>query len=250
LLWNPSIINFFLAAKTSITAKNDSKQLQDWKCKLCDFYNCLPPQDPTECNRCQHDKSLCAFHSGKTKKEDCDNIFCYSCRKHYKYADPNYDAPTILYNLTVRAVKMRLLSTGLNNLSPAEKRMKQRIENLADKDWSDPVVFDALDDILWDSFVRNDSTTPFHYLGEMLIVSEEIDKFLSQEEEAYARKEKRQEKNLLDIEKDPDTFEVKGSKKGTSYFVNLELEVCTCPGFKFRSNCKHIHMKKKPKSEK
>ena len=33
--------------------------------------------------------------------------------------------------------------------------------------------------------------------------------------------------------------EVKGSK-GNSYFVNTEEKSCTCPGFTFRGNCKHV----------
>jgi len=34
--------------------------------------------------------------------------------------------------------------------------------------------------------------------------------------------------------------EVKGSK-GNSYFVNLEEQTCTCPGFGFRGTCKHVN---------
>lgn len=49
------------------------------------------------------------------------------------------------------------------------------------------------------------------------------------------------------IKLDPNPFEapksslieVKGSK-GNSYFVNPEEKTCTCPGFTFRGNCKHV----------
>ncbi len=39
--------------------------------------------------------------------------------------------------------------------------------------------------------------------------------------------------------KEPMVLEVKGSK-GNSYFVNVEEKTCTCPGFTFRGNCKHV----------
>jgi hypothetical protein len=34
-------------------------------------------------------------------------------------------------------------------------------------------------------------------------------------------------------------IEVKGSK-GNSYFVDAEAKTCTCPGFTFRGNCRHV----------
>ena len=47
--------------------------------------------------------------------------------------------------------------------------------------------------------------------------------------------------NPFDIKKEaePMVVEVKGSK-GNSYFVNIEEQTCTCPGFTFRGSCKHI----------
>ena len=34
-------------------------------------------------------------------------------------------------------------------------------------------------------------------------------------------------------------IEVKGSK-GNSYFVDPEAKTCTCPGYTFRGNCRHV----------
>jgi len=39
--------------------------------------------------------------------------------------------------------------------------------------------------------------------------------------------------------KEPMVIEVQGSK-GAVYRVNVEERNCTCPGFTFRGNCKHI----------
>ncbi len=43
----------------------------------------------------------------------------------------------------------------------------------------------------------------------------------------------------LDAKKEPLVVEVKGSK-GNSYWVNVEEKSCTCPGFTFRGDCKHV----------
>ncbi len=38
---------------------------------------------------------------------------------------------------------------------------------------------------------------------------------------------------------EPLVVEVKGSK-GNSYWVNVEEKSCTCPGYTFRGDCKHV----------
>ena len=38
---------------------------------------------------------------------------------------------------------------------------------------------------------------------------------------------------------EPMVLEVQGSK-GNSYWVNVQDKTCTCPGFTFRGNCKHV----------
>ena len=39
--------------------------------------------------------------------------------------------------------------------------------------------------------------------------------------------------------KEPMVLEVQGSK-GAVYRVDVEAKTCTCPGFTFRGNCKHV----------
>jgi hypothetical protein len=225
-----------------------SKQREAWTCKFCNFYNCLPPEDATECNLCKHgDNDPCTFHAGKIQKEDCANISCHACKKDYQYADPSFDAPGTLHSLADRAVKVFLKNKN-HALIPKHKNMVKEFEYLTTQDWSEPQVFNELDTILWEALFDGDETS-FDYLGYMLSYSEEIDAWLTHEEEKHARKENRIVKFLEDIEKDPDTFIVPGSKKGTSYFVNVELEVCTCPAFKFNRHCKHINMER-PKNAK
>ena len=43
----------------------------------------------------------------------------------------------------------------------------------------------------------------------------------------------------LDSKKESMVIEIKGSK-GNSYFVDPEAKSCTCPGFTFRGDCKHV----------
>ena len=219
------------------------KQREAWTCKLCDFYNCLPPEDPLQCNLCKHEEQgPCAFHAGKIQKEDCTNIYCYACKKAYQYADPSFDAPGTLHRLADRAVKVFIKNYG-HSLSAEQKNMVKEFEFLTTQDWSEPRTFRELDTVLWEALFEEDEPL-FPHLGYMLSYSEEIDEWLTEEEGKQAREEERVVKCLQEIEEDPDTFIVAGSKKGTSYFVNVELEVCTCPGFHFKRYCKHIHMER------
>lgn len=46
-------------------------------------------------------------------------------------------------------------------------------------------------------------------------------------------------KNFEQPQAQPVVVEVKGSK-GQTYYVNKEEGRCTCPGFQFRGQCKHV----------
>ena len=39
---------------------------------------------------------------------------------------------------------------------------------------------------------------------------------------------------------DPDVVEVAGSKPGVIYTVNIKERTCTCPGYTYRGQCKHL----------
>lgn len=46
--------------------------------------------------------------------------------------------------------------------------------------------------------------------------------------------------NPFNIEDNASVKIVKGSK-GQSYTVNINEGTCSCPGFRFRGDCKHVH---------
>jgi hypothetical protein len=44
----------------------------------------------------------------------------------------------------------------------------------------------------------------------------------------------------------PTTTTVKGSKKGVKYFINVDLQMCSCPSYKYQGGpCKHLLAQKK-----
>lgn len=45
---------------------------------------------------------------------------------------------------------------------------------------------------------------------------------------------------LIQPKSDPDVVEVQGSKPGSVYLVNTKENTCTCPGYTFRGQCKHV----------
>jgi hypothetical protein len=200
--------------------KDDPKPTEAWSCKWC-----------------------------KTDNSETSQL-CAKCFKAFKYSDPNYDAPRITYDLACRAVSVCLLDTYHSTSFENPKDMMKELKEYKDKDLSDPQIFSNVDEILWNACAHLDMKFCGNDIGHMLNQSDLIEDIIVGEEEAHKRILKLKEEGLKNIHKDPDTFTVEGSKKGTTYLVNLEKGLCTCLGFKYRSNCKHINMSKKPENKK
>lgn len=75
--------------------------------------------------------------------------------------------------------------------------------------------------------------------GEILRDMDQIVSDLDMHENWQAELKEMRRNRLQKIKDDPDTVEVKGSH-GEVYFVNKEENCCTCLGFKYRGNCKHL----------
>lgn len=67
----------------------------------------------------------------------------------------------------------------------------------------------------------------------------QIDKYLAEIEDFDERKAEERAKHLEFIKNHPGTVLVKGSH-GETYFTNKEENFCTCLGFKYRDECKHL----------
>jgi hypothetical protein len=85
-------------------------------------------------------------------------------------------------------------------------------------------------------------------IGHTLYHMSEIDADLDMYETHYEERRAYREQRLEMIKNDPDTAEVQGSK-GELYLTNKEGNFCTCLGFKYYGECKHLRKKifhKKP----
>ena len=78
--------------------------------------------------------------------------------------------------------------------------------------------------------IRPWGTGPIQYLSGKIKIDRRGRKFVKLDTNPFTVREEK---------KEPVVVEVKGSK-GNSYFVNIEEKTCTCPGFTFRGDCKHV----------
>jgi hypothetical protein len=150
----------------------------------------------------------------------------------------------------MRAVKVCLYKGWADSSFEDPKEMMKELKSYAGKDLSDPIILSNCDEVLWNCCAIMDCKFLCDHLGHMLNQYDKIVAELRVDEKNIEKKERSIEQGLKNMQKDPDTFEVKGSKKGTSYLVNLEKRLCTCPAFKFGRDCKHVKMEEKPKKKK
>lgn len=80
------------------------------------------------------------------------------------------------------------------------------------------------------AYIRKGTTEPFYFKSPIKGFSRSYRKFIELKGADDPFKAQTVKSDLI---------EVKGSK-GNSYFVDPESKTCTCPGFLYRSQCKHL----------
>lgn len=93
--------------------------------------------------------------------------------------------------------------------------------------WATPNHTYLLDGNNLIAYIKENETEPFYFKNPIKGFSRSGRKFLELTD------------NPFEVKVSSSLREVKGSK-GDSYFVNDIEHTCTCPGFTFRGNCKHV----------
>lgn len=76
------------------------------------------------------------------------------------------------------------------------------------------------------AYIKHGTRKPYYFKGNITI-------------DKRGRKFEELKNNPFKVEVKTELIEVQGSK-GNKYFVDPEAKTCTCPGFTFRGDCKHI----------
>ena len=77
------------------------------------------------------------------------------------------------------------------------------------------------------AYIKQGDTSPFYFKNPIKGFDKRGRKFLVVKSDVFK------------VKKESNTIAVQGSK-GQTYYVDPEAKTCTCPGFQFRGNCKHL----------
>jgi hypothetical protein len=156
------------------------------------------------------------------------------------------DFERLMYKCAKRTVQMcldnDLCRDGFEEYPP--KEMMKKLNNFKVKGETRAIrqmkVIYRLDDMIRDGWFQDESEDYLDIINHQKPALSLMHVF----DDVLCRHEKSMAENLEIIKNDPDTFEVKGSK-GDIYFVNKEEYFCTCLGFKYRNECKHLKQRRK-----
>ena len=77
------------------------------------------------------------------------------------------------------------------------------------------------------AYIKQGDTSPFYFKNPIKGFDKRGRKFVVVKSDVFK------------VKKESNTIAVQGSK-GQTYYVDPEAKTCTCPGFQFRGNCKHL----------
>jgi hypothetical protein len=97
-------------------------------------------------------------------------------------------------------------------------------------DWAVPGHTYLLDGNTLVAYIKQSETAPFYFSKGIKGFDKRGRKFVPADKTLFETPQNAAENALV---------EVKGSK-GNTYYVDIEAATCSCPGFTFRGNCKHI----------
>ncbi len=95
-------------------------------------------------------------------------------------------------------------------------------------DWDFPNHTYLLDGSKMVAYIKKGETAPF-YFSKPITIDKRGRKFVELKKNPFKAAPK---SNLIKV----------AGSKGQTYFVEPEAKTCTCPGFQFRGNCKHLEM--------
>ncbi len=219
-------------------------------CK-CGFFNTLRlPDNPLNCNVCKAGSKwspLCTYHQAisEGKRARHKNTHCGACWKNFRYSDPNYDALGVMMQLAKKALSLLRSDQFTDNDFANPKWMRNDFQEIEDKlaagTISKDVALDHVDNILWNTCGHMDFRYAGNSLGDMLDWIDDISKDLIWYERFVNEREQDQHDFAEEMKAHPGTFQVKSSDRKTTYYVNIDKQYCSCPGFKNCRKCKHLN---------